>query len=92
MADFDLEALTQGELKKMQKEVAKAIATYEDRQRAETRSKLEALARYLGYSLAELVGTDTKSARAPAAAKYRHPEDPVLIWSGRGSKPHPVLF
>jgi DNA-binding protein H-NS len=87
MADYDLEALSLGELKKMQKDVAKAIATFEDRQKAEARTKVEALARDLGYSLAELVGTGTKSARTPAAAKYRHPENPALIWSGRGRKP-----
>ncbi len=87
MADYDLEALSLGELKKMQKDVAKAISTYEDRQKAEARAKVEALAQELGYSFAELVGTDTKSARAPAAAKYRHPENPALTWSGRGRKP-----
>jgi DNA-binding protein H-NS len=64
MADYDLEALSLSELKKMQKDVAKAISTFEDRQKAEARAKVEALARDLGYSLAELVGTDTKSARA----------------------------
>jgi DNA-binding protein H-NS len=48
---------------------------------------VEALARELGYSLAELVGTETKSSRAPAVAKYRHPENPALTWSGRGRKP-----
>lgn len=87
MADYDLEALSLGELKKMQKEVAKAISTYQDRQKAEARAKVEALARELGYSLAELVGTETKSSRAPAKAKYRHPENPALTWSGRGRKP-----
>ena len=87
MADYDLEALTLGELKKMQKDVAKAISTFEDRHRAEARAKVEALARDLGYSVAELVGTDTKSSRAPVAAKYRHPENPALTWSGRGRKP-----
>ena len=87
MADYDLEALTLGELKKMQKDVARAISTFEDRQRAEARAKVEALARDLGYSVAELVGTDTKSSRAPVAAKYRHPENPALTWSGRGRKP-----
>jgi DNA-binding protein H-NS len=81
MADFDLEALSLSELKKMQKDVAKAITTFEDRQKA------EALARDLGYSLAELFGTEAKSSRAPAAAKYRHPENPALTWSGRGRKP-----
>jgi len=87
MADHDLKALSLDELKKMQKDVAKAISTFEDRQKAEARAKVEAFARDLGYSLAELVGTETKSSRAPAAAKYRHPENPALTWSGRGRKP-----
>jgi DNA-binding protein H-NS len=87
MADYDPEALSLGELKKMQKYVANAISTYQDRQKAEARAKVEALARDLGYSLAELVGTETKSSRAPAVAKYRHPENPALTWSGRGRKP-----
>jgi len=87
MTDYDLEALSLGELKKIQKDVAKAISTFEDRQKAEARTKVEALARDLGYSLAELFGTMTKSSRAAASAKYRHPENPVLTWSGRERKP-----
>ena len=87
MADYDLEALSLSDLKKMQKDVAKAISTYQDRQKAEACAKVEALARDLGYSLAELVGTETKASRAPVAAKYRHPENPALTWSGRGRKP-----
>ena len=87
MTDFDLEALSLTELKKMQKDIAKAISTYEDRQKAEARAKVEAFAWDLGYSLAELVGTETKIARAPAPAKYRHPENPALTWSGRGRRP-----
>jgi DNA-binding protein H-NS len=87
MADYDLEALSLNELKKMQKDLAKATSTYEDRQKAEARAKVEALARDLGYSLAELVGTETKSSRAPAVAKYRHPENAALTWSGRGRTP-----
>lgn len=87
MADYDLEALPLPELKKIHKDVIKAISSFEDRQKADARAKVEALARDLGYSLAELVGTDMKTARAPAAAKYRHPENPALTWSGRGRKP-----
>jgi DNA-binding protein H-NS len=56
---YDLEALSLGELKKMQKDVAKAISTYRDRQKVEARAKVEPLARDLGYSLAELFGIDT---------------------------------
>ncbi|MFN4156724.1 MAG: H-NS family nucleoid-associated regulatory protein [Paracoccaceae bacterium] len=87
MADYDLEALSLSELKKMQKDLTKAISTYQDRQKAEARAKVEAFARDLGYSLAELVGIETKTARAPAPPKYRHPENPALTWSGRGRKP-----
>jgi DNA-binding protein H-NS len=87
MADYDLAALSLTELKKMQKDIAKAVSTFEDRQKAQARAKVEAFARDLGYSLAELVGADTKTSRAPAAAKYRHPENPALTWSGRGRKP-----
>jgi DNA-binding protein H-NS len=87
MADYDLKALSLTELTKMQKDIARATSTFEDRQKAEARAKVEAFARDLGYSLAQLVGTDTKSSRAPAAAKYRHPENPALTWFGQGRKP-----
>lgn len=87
MADFNLEDMSLSVLKKMQKDVAKAISTYQDRQKAEARAKVEALARDLGYSLAELIGTETKTTRAPAVAKYRHPENSAITWSGRGRKP-----
>ena len=87
MADYDLEALSLSELKKMQKDVAKAISTHQDRQKADARAKVETFARELAYSLAELVGTETKIACAPAPAKYGHPENPSLTWSGRGRKP-----
>ena len=87
MADHDLEALSLTELKKMQKDVTKAISTFEDRQKAEARAKVEAFARDLGYSLAELAGTDVKTARATVPPKYRHPENPALTWSGRGRRP-----
>ena len=63
MADCDLEALSLSELKKMQKDAAKAISTFEDHQNAEARAKVDASARDLDYSLAELVGTETKFTR-----------------------------
>ena len=78
MADYDLEALSLTELKKMQKDVAMAISTSKDRQKAEARAKVEAFARELGYSLAELVGTESKPKRTPVAPKY---------WTCTGSVP-----
>ncbi len=87
MADFNLEALSLMELRQLQKDLAKAISTYEDRHKAEARAKLEAIAKEMGYSLADLIGAEVKATRAPAVAKYRHPENTALTWSGRGRKP-----
>jgi hypothetical protein len=56
MADFNLEALSLKELRQLQKDLAKAISTYEDRHKAEARAKLEAIAKEMGYSLADLIG------------------------------------
>ena len=87
MAGFDVETLSLKELKNLQKDLAKAISTFEDRQKSDARSKLEIIAKEMGYSLADLISTEVKPSRAPAAAKYRHPENPSLTWSGRGRKP-----
>ena len=87
MADFNLETKSLTELQQLQKDLAKAISTYEDRHKAEARTKLEAIAKEMGYSLAELIGIEVKATRAPALAKYRHPENAALTWSGRGRKP-----
>lgn len=76
----------------MHKDLAKAISTYEDRHKAEARAKLEAVAKEVGYSFAELVGTAMKTTRAPAPAKYRHPENPALTWSGRGRKAAAIAY
>ena len=88
MTDFNLEAMSLKELRQLQKDLAKAISTYEDRHKAEARAKLEALAKEMGYLLADLIGDKVKTTRAPAVAKYRHPENAALTWSGRGRKPH----
>jgi len=87
MADFNLETMSLKELRQMQKDLVKAISTYEDRHKADARAKLEVIAKEMGYSLADLIGVEVKTTRAPAVAKYRHPENAALTWSGRGRKP-----
>lgn len=87
MADFNLEAISLKELRQLQKDLAKAISTQQDRHKAEARAKLDAIAKEMGHSLADLIGAEVKTTRAPEAAKYRHPENPSLTWSGRGRRP-----
>lgn len=87
MADIDLNALSLAELKQLEKNVVKAIASFEDRRKAEARAKVDGLARELGFSLNELVEAAPSRKRAPSEPKYRHPENSEITWSGRGRKP-----
>lgn len=88
MANIDLDALSLFELKALQMDVIKAIAEFDNRKRMEALLALETHAKELGFSLAELTGRKrTRKASGPVGAKYRHPENPDVTWSGRGSMP-----
>lgn len=87
MTKPNLEKLSVDELQQLQKDTAKAIANFEDRKRADAMTELEAVAKKHGYKLADLVG-GKKSAKPASPAKYRHPENPSLTWTGRGRQPN----
>lgn len=55
MADFNLEARSLKGLRQLQKELAKEISTYQDWQKAKARARLEAIAKEMGYSVADLI-------------------------------------
>jgi DNA-binding protein H-NS len=63
MADLNLDTCSLAELKQLQKDVARAIATFEERQKAEARLKLDSLAREMGYSRAARRNTGTRRTR-----------------------------
>lgn len=84
---INLNDMSLKELKDLHGQVAKAIATFEDRKKKEALAELEEKARELGFSLSELTGTSAPRKRAPASAKYANPSDASDTWSGRGRKP-----
>ncbi|KPQ15970.1 MAG: DNA-binding protein H-NS [Rhodobacteraceae bacterium HLUCCO18] len=86
MAKIDLSKMSLDELKKLEKDTGKAIKGFEERQRKEALAAAEAAVSKYGYSLAELTGTSRKKPKS-APPKYAHPENPSLIWSGRGRQP-----
>ena len=75
------------ELKDLQAQVAKAIATFEDRKKKEALAELHEFARAKGFDLEELTGTSVVRRRAPASPKYANPANKSDTWSGRGRKP-----
>jgi DNA-binding protein H-NS len=83
---MDLKSLSLDQLKDLQRDVDKAIKSFEARRLAEARKELEQKARELGVSLNEILGVQGKKG-VKSLPKYRHPEDPTLTWAGRGRKP-----
>jgi DNA-binding protein H-NS len=86
MQNIDLSDMSLDELKKLQKDVTKAIDTFKERQRLEALAAVEAKAREMGFSLSELTG-GTKKGGSAGVPKYVHPENPALTWTGRGRQP-----
>ena len=86
MTTNELDRMSLDELKKLKKNVEKAIESYEERRKAEVAAELDALARERGYTLADL-STAPRKRKKPVPPKYRHPENPEITWSGRGRKP-----
>jgi DNA-binding protein H-NS len=84
--EIDLTSMSLAELKSLHTKVGRAIATFEERRRKEAFAAAEAKAREFGFSLTEIV-EQAKKSNAPRPAKYRHPENPDLTWSGRGRQP-----
>ena len=65
------------------------LDSYDARMKAEARAKVDALARELGFTLAELIDVKVKAkaARGSSIVKYSQPGNPALTWSGRGRRP-----
>ncbi len=74
---FDLNSMSLKELKDLQGQVSKAIATFEDRKKKQALAELEEKARQMGFSLAELTGTS-----APANAHPLRPNMPIRQMRG----------
>lgn len=87
MAKINLEKLPLEELKALEKDVAKAIKSFEDRKRKEALAAAEAAAEKAGFKLSQLVEGTKSPKKSPRPAKYRHPENPDVTWSGRGRQP-----
>ena len=85
---IDLSKLNDKDLKKLTADIDKELKSREKKQKSAARAAAEAAAKKHGFSLSELVGgKGTGAKRAPAAPKYRNPDDAAQTWSGRGRQP-----
>lgn len=85
---MDISKLPLAELKSLLAQIPKEIERRQKEEKAKLLKEIEAMASERGFSLNELVGETTpKKERAPVAAKYVHPANPELTWTGRGRQP-----
>ena len=83
----DLDSMSMDELKRLRKDVEKAIETFKDREKIAALAEVESLAREKGFSLTELMKTSGKKSRSALPPKFVNPADPSQTWTGRGRRP-----
>jgi DNA-binding protein H-NS len=93
MSIQDLSNLSLAELRELQTKIVAAIKERQTTERTQAIQSIQAVAKSVGMSVADLLG-DQKSSKkgsgtksGPVAAKFRHPTDEAMTWSGRGRVP-----
>lgn len=82
----DIENMSRTELEQLRAEIEKAMASLDERRKAEARAAAEIAAREYGFSLEDVVAASPKR-KTKSAPKYRNPHDPRKTWTGRGRQP-----
>ena len=83
--NIDLSGMDRDELVQLEKDIQRAIKDHQKRRREEALVEMEKVAQKYGVSMRDLVQPGT--GKSPRPAKFRHPEDRDLTWSGRGRQP-----
>jgi len=100
---MDLNTLSLSELRKLKEKVEREITKREAASKKQLIKRMQQMAADEGLTMEDLLPERPRSAPAPAkkaekirapkmakvapVAKFAHPEDPSITWSGRGRKP-----
>ena len=89
---MDISNLSLVELQLLQQQIPLEIKKRQEQDKAKVLNELKLIAESRGFSLEQLLkGAEKGKAKAKAVktvkAKYRHPENAELAWTGRGRKP-----
>lgn len=89
MAAINVDKMSLKDLLDLEAAVNKAIGAARERDRAEVKAKLEAMAASHGFALADLFGGGRGRGKASASvARYANPDNKSQTWTGRGRKPN----
>lgn len=86
---MDLSRLTLSDLRTLQEQVAQEIKLREQQELARAREQIIAIAQSVGMPLKELLSNEVRAreVNGSSTARFRHPGNKSLRWSGRGRKP-----
>ena len=87
---IDLSKLSIEELETLAKDIQAEVTARREAERQRVLGQMRELAASLGLTLEEVVRLErsqSKGTAGGAQARYRHPNDPSLTWSGRGKRP-----
>lgn len=99
---IDLSNLSIEELQSLARDIEEEVVARRESERERVLAQMRELAGTLGMTLEDFLrlergrgrvakaATAANAAKVPASSivKYRHPENPVLTWSGRGKRPN----
>ncbi|AAQ59038.1 H-NS histone family protein [Chromobacterium violaceum] len=83
---MDLSKLEFTELVALKADVENEIKRREVEEKSKAKKQIIELARAYGLSVEDVL-SKAVAVRKPVEAKYRHPSDSNLTWTGRGRKP-----
>ena len=84
---MDLSKLSIADLRILQDSVKQELKKREQQDVADAREKILAIAKSVGISVSELVGSSVRAKSSSVAVQYRNPTDGAQQWTGRGRRP-----
>ena len=85
---MDLSKYSSEELRQLRSDIDAELKSRRREDAKMAQKELKSVAEKYGFSLNELVsGAPAKQGRRSGTVRFRHPEDPSKVWSGRGRKP-----
>ena len=89
MATPNVDKMSLKDLVELDLKVQKAISIAKERERAELKHKIAAMAEDSGFSVSELFGgRGAAKGKSTGVAKYKNPDNHSETWTGRGRKPN----
>lgn len=88
MRQVNVDKMNLKDLMELELKVQKAISVAKERERAELKAKIEAMANESGFAVSDLFSSGRGGAKGRTVApKYVNPENASETWTGRGRKP-----